>query len=185
MGRSPTFDFLGLKNLSPGNSNSRSYWILKLLVVNWKSEFWKQTCVTFLLFSFSKESWRFKVKESMHFVEQKYKLIKTKRDWKWKIPHTVLERRTLCFMSYKNRKPKAKLWWAGSRERIKRAYFVPFILSEGNFFNICVLSQCIEYTQYIYIYIHSINLHSVYWSSNSFTKYLAKWKVWCSRKKRY
>ena len=27
----------------------------------------------------------------------------------------------------------------------KKAFFVPFILSEGNFFNICVLSQCTVY----------------------------------------
>ena len=31
-------------------------------------------CVAFLLFWFWKELWRFKVKESTHFVEQKYKL---------------------------------------------------------------------------------------------------------------
>ena len=31
-------------------------------------------CVTFLLYSFWKELWRFKVKGSMHFVEQKCKL---------------------------------------------------------------------------------------------------------------
>ena len=33
--------------------------------------------------------------------------IKTKRNRKWKIPHTVLERQTLC--SYENRKSKIKL----------------------------------------------------------------------------
>ena len=33
-----------------------------------------KVCVAFLLFSFWKDLWRFKVKESMHFVEQKYKL---------------------------------------------------------------------------------------------------------------
>ena len=33
----------------------------------------------------------------------------------------------------------------GARERKKKAFFVPFILSLGNFFNICVLSQCIVY----------------------------------------
>ena len=71
-----------------------------------------------------------------------------------KIPHTVLERRTLCFSSYKNRKLKVKLWWVGARERKKRAFFVPFILSEGNFFNICVLSQCIVY------WIHFQNIHT-------------------------
>ena len=32
-------------------------------------------CVDFLLFSIWKKLWRFKVKESMHFVEQKYNLL--------------------------------------------------------------------------------------------------------------
>ena len=47
-------------------------------------------------------------KESMHFFEQKYKL-KNKTESKWKIVHIVLERRTLCFSSYKNHKLKVKL----------------------------------------------------------------------------
>ena len=58
-------------------------------------------------------------------------LIKTKRNRKWKIPHTVLGRRTLCFVSYKNGKLKKELWSVGARERKKKAFFVPFILSEG------------------------------------------------------
>ena len=57
----------------------------------------------------------------MHFVEQKR------------------ERPTLCFSSYKYRKLKVKLWWVGSRERTKRVFLVPLILSERNFFNISVL----------------------------------------------
>ena len=50
--------------------------------------------------------------------------------------------------SYKNRKLKVKVWWFAACERKKRACFVPFILSEGYFFNICVLSQSVvpEYT---------------------------------------
>ena len=58
------------------------------------------------------------------------------------------ERWTLWFSSNKNRKLKIKLWWVGARERKKRASFVPFILSEGNFFNICVLNTLSEYTYY-------------------------------------
>ena len=86
--------------------------------------------------------------------KKKKTLIKVKRNRKWKITHIVLERRTLCFSSYKNRKLKVKLWWVGARKRKKRAFFVPFILSEGNFFNICVLSQCIVY------WIHFQNIHT-------------------------
>ena len=71
--------------------------------------------------------------------------IKTRRNRKWKIPHTVLERWTLCFSSFKNHKLKVKLWWVGTRERRKRTFIVQFILSEGNLFKICVLSHCIVY----------------------------------------
>ena len=39
-------------------------------------------CVAFVLFFFWKELWRFKIKESVHFV-------KARRIRKWKIPHTV------------------------------------------------------------------------------------------------
>ena len=70
--------------------------------------------------------------------------------WKWKILQTVLHRQTLCFSSYKNRKLKAKLFWAGARERKKRAFFVPFILS-GRFFSasaFCVLNTLSEYTYF-------------------------------------
>ena len=62
---------------------------------------------------------------------------------KWKMSYTVLERRTLCCSSYKNRKLKVKPWRVGARERKKSAFFAPFILSEENFFKFCVLSQCI------------------------------------------
>ena len=69
-------------------------------------------------------------------------------------PHTVLERPTLSFSSYKNRKLKVKRWWVGARERKKRVFFVPFLLFEGIFFNICVLSQCIVY------WINFQNIHT-------------------------
>ena len=51
----------------------------------------------------------------------------------------------MCFNSYKNHKLKVKLGWVGARERKKRTFFVPFILSEGNFLKICISSQWIVY----------------------------------------
>ena len=45
-------------------------------------------CVAFLLFWFWKELWRFKVKESMNFVEQQQTFIKKKQIPKWKLTHT-------------------------------------------------------------------------------------------------
>ena len=77
-----------------------------------------------------------------------YTSIKRKRNGKWKIPHTVLETRALCFRSYKNRKLRVKLCWVGTRERKKRTFFVPFISFEGNFaFYLNV--YCTEYFQNI------------------------------------
>ena len=81
-------------------------------------------------------------------------LIKMKRNQKWEIPYTVLERRTLCFSSCKNCKIKVKLWWVRAREGKKILFLVPFSLSEGNLFGICVLSQCIVY------WIHFENIHT-------------------------
>ena len=54
-------------------------------------------------------------------------LSKTKREQKWKIPHAVLERQTLCFSSYENRELKVKLWCAGAQKRKKSAFFVATI----------------------------------------------------------
>ena len=51
----------------------------------------------------------------------------------------------MCFSSYKNCELKVKLWWVVACQRKESAFFVTFIFSEGNFFNICVLSQCIMY----------------------------------------
>ena len=72
-------------------------------------------------------------------------MIKTKRNWKWSIPHKVLDRRTLYSSSHKNHKLRVKLWWVGARERKKSEIFVLFILSEETFCHIFVLSQCIVY----------------------------------------
>ena len=74
-------------------------------------------------------------------------LIKTKWSRKWKITQ-YLERWILCFSSYKNHKLKVNLWWVGAWEKKKGGPFLPFILSQGNFFNIVVLSQCIVYWLY-------------------------------------
>ena len=41
-----------------------------------------------------------------------------KRNLKWKTPHTVLERRTLCFSSYKNCKLKVSWSWPKKKEGI-------------------------------------------------------------------
>ena len=81
-----------------------------------------------------------------------------KRYWKSKIPHTVLERWSLCFSSCKNRKLKLKLWWTGTLKRI-------FILSKGKFLRVVFLLNvsCISVlTELIYIYIIYIYILYIY-----------------------
>ena len=94
-----------------------------------------------------------KSKSPCILLNKSINLSKNKTECKWKTPHTVLERRTLCFSSYKNRKLKVKIWWVEGPERTKRAFFVPFTLSEENFLNI-FLSQCIVYWIH-FQYIHT------------------------------
>ena len=61
-----------------------------------------------------------------------------------------LERRTLCFSSYKNRKSKVKLWWVGTCERKKRkkTFFCIVCFDRNSFLTfVFYFSQyCIEYT---------------------------------------
>ena len=111
--------------------------------------------VAFLLLWSRKELWHFKVKESIHFVEQKYCLYQKRKGIENGKSHTVLERRNLCLSLKKNCKLKVKLRWVGVRER-KKGIFVPFILSKGNFlrFVFYLSVQCIEYTFRIYILLH-------------------------------
>ena len=52
------------------------------------------------------------------------KNIKTKRNRKWKIPHTVLERWTLCLSSYNNRKFKVKQCDELELAKEKRGHFL-------------------------------------------------------------
>ena len=65
--------------------------------------------------------------------------------------HSFRETNLVLQLIIKNCKLKVKLWWAGSRERKKRAFFVPLILSRGNFFDICILPQW--HSEYTYFYI--------------------------------
>ena len=136
------FDFLNLRSSSPGqflgNSNScRYHWIFKLLVATWKTK-----SLGAKVYYFWKNYDNVLKSNSLWFLmNQNINFNKTRWNRKWKIQHTVLERWTLCFSSYKNYELKVKLWLVGARQRQKRS-FVTFILSEENFFNICVLHPC-------------------------------------------
>ena len=93
---------------------------------------------------------------SQKLLKTKRKLngIENKTESKMKNPtHTVLERRTLCFSSYKNRKLKGKLWWVGAREKKRGHFLYRLFCPEEIFFNICILSNCMVY----WIYFQNIH----------------------------
>ena len=144
-----------------GSSNPRKYnWILKLSVATWKSGIWLQKRVGFFsCFNFERNYDVSKSKKIVHFFEQKYKLwLKTKRNRKWKIPQTLLERRTLCFSWYKNRELKVKLWLVGARERKEECIFCNDYYLRGDFFKhfffyLNVYSVLNKFSIYIFLYI--------------------------------
>ena len=114
----------------------------------------------FYHFNFERNYDGLKSKSPSFFLNKNVTFIKTRRNRNWKIPHTILERQTLCFSWYKNRELKVKLWWVGGHERKKSTFLVTFILFKGHFFNICVLPQCLVYCIYFYIskVIHTLLL---------------------------
>ena len=89
----------------------------------------------------------------------KIKGLRAKLCWKRKIPHIVLERWTLCFISYNNHKLKVKAVRSWSLQKKKEGIFC----TEGNFLKICVLSRCIVHWihfQTIYIFTSQKNITS-------------------------
>ena len=93
-----------------------------------------------------------------------------------KIPHIVLERRTLWFSSYKNRELKVKLWWVGARERKKRLFLYRLFHPKGNFlrFVFYLNVYCTEYIFEIYILLH-IKKHFIHFCC----LFLKSSKVFC------
>ena len=84
--------------------------------------------------------------KSLYFLLNKnINFNESKMDSKMENPTYSFREMNLCFSSYKNCELKIKLWWVGACERKKSVFFVMFILSKGNIFNICVLSPCIVY----------------------------------------
>ena len=110
-----------------GSSNPRKFhWILKLLVATGKSDVWGQDCV-WLFYHFNlKRSYDVFKSKSLCILLKIWTLITMKRNRKLKIPHKVLEGRTLCFSLYKNCKSKVKLCWVGAPKRRKEGIFCTF-----------------------------------------------------------
>ena len=61
-------------------------------------------------------------------------------------------------------KSKTAMSWS-SRKKKKRAFFVPFVLSEGNFFKICVLYQ------YIHSVLNTLSEYRYFYISKNITFY--------------
>ena len=73
---------------------------------------------------------------------------------KWKIPHTALERWTLCFSSYKNCKLKVKPWWAGAPLKKKEGIFC-IVYFVRRIFNVRFISMysVLTISEYKHVYI--------------------------------
>ena len=84
-----------------------------------------------------------------------------------KIPHTVLERRTLCFSLYKNHKLKIAVMSWSSQKKKEGIFSTVYILSERNFFRMCffsmysVLNTLSKYISHIKNYISKTSLHTL------------------------
>ena len=77
---------------------------------NFKNRGLEQNYVWFFCyFNFERNYDVLKSKSPCILLNKNKALITTKRNQKWKIPHTILERRTLCFSPYKIRILKVKL----------------------------------------------------------------------------
>ena len=162
--RSQNINFLGLKKFVTmsilGSSHSRRYnWISKLLLQlkNQRSGN-KTVCGFFCYFGFERNYDVWKLKIPAFCWTKILTLIKTERNRKSKIPHIVLERRTLCFNSFKNHKLKIKLRWVGARKRKKEGIFSTVYFVRRNFFNICVLSQFILYLIHFHFILYLIHI---------------------------
>ena len=142
----------------------------------------KTVCVFSIILIFERNYDVLKSKSLCILLNKNINFNRNETESKMENPTPVLERKTLCFSSYKNRKLKVKLLWVGAHEIKKRAFFVRFILSEGNSFYICVSSQCIVYWiqfQNIYTFTYKkILLHTF------FCLFSKSWKVFSVSLKR-
>ena len=107
----------------------------------------------FCYFNFERSYYILKSKVSMYFIEQKHKtLIKTKQNLKLKIPHTVLEKWTLCFSSYKNQKLKVKLMSCKLVLFCLKRIFWRFVLSQCKVY--WTLSEYTYFTYQKHYFVH-------------------------------
>ena len=99
----------------------------------------------FFHFNFERSYDVLKSKSSCIFLIKNINFNKNPTESKMENPTQVFRETNLVLQLTEESQMKVKLLWIGARERKERAFFVSFILSEGNFFKICVLYQCIVY----------------------------------------
>ena len=107
----------------------------------------------FYYFNFKRNYDLLKSKSPCILLNKNINFNKNEAGLKMKNPTHSFKEMNLVLQLISESQLKVKLWWVGARKRKKRTSFVPFILSEENFFNICVLSRCIVY----WIYFQNIH----------------------------
>ena len=130
--------------------------------MNFKTSCWNlnnkglgaKLCWIFYYFNIERNYDVLKSKSSCILLNKNINFNKIETESKKENPIHSLKETNVRFVSYKDRKFKVKLWQVWSCETKNRAFFVPFILSEKNFLNICVLSQSIVH------WIHFQNIHT-------------------------
>ena len=85
-------------------------------------------------------------------------LIKTKQNRKWLTRHTVLERQTFPFNSYKNRKLEVKLSWVGAR-----IFCTVYFVRRKFFQHLCFIS--------VHSVLNTLLEHTYFYISKNMTSY--------------
>ena len=108
-----------------------------------------KVCVAFQLFWFWKELRHLKSKSMCFLLNKNINFNKSEMESKMENPPPpfprTLREKNLATIHIRIGECKVKLWSVGACEREKSAFFITFILCEGHFFNISLLSQCIVY----------------------------------------
>ena len=138
--RTQNFDFISSKSSSPGqflgsSNSSRYYWTFK------------QNCVWFLYYSYFQRNFYILKSESLCSLLNK-NMNFNKNETESKLENPTHRSREINLVLQLVLKLQIKSTTMMSWSSQKSTFFATFILSEGNFFNIYVISQCIVYWVY-------------------------------------